>query len=368
MDKPLKVQIRQKHLAWKEYKRTRSVESLSNFRLIRNKVTKSFRLAEKQYFLSLHRNTRNTHSPTSARHFWKHIKRLTGQHRKATIPDLQTTNPDGTTNVFSDDQAKADLLNAFFAQQTNLADVPLTLPDLSNFYTDEHVADSLSTSSTEVFDTLIKLKAGKAPGKDSITPELLSKCASGIANSLSLLFNRSFSECRIPRDWKEALVVPIHKGGSRTIPTNYRPIALLSVVSKVLEKIVHRRLSMFLQPVLSCKQSGFRKQDSTEFQLTRLVQHWSTAMDRSQFVGVIFLDIKKAFDRVYLPGLIYKLQSAGVHGNALNWFRNFLLDRRQRTIIGQSVSALEYLHAGVPQGAILSPLLFTLYERHNCVP
>ena len=161
---------------------------------------------------------------------------MTGQHRKATIPDLQTTNPDGTLNVFSDDQAKADLLNAFFAQQTNLADVPLTLPDLSNFYTDEHVADSLSTSSTEVFDTLVKLKAGKAPGKDSITPELLSKCASGIANSLSLLFNRSFSECRIPRDWKEALVVPIHKGGSRTIPTNYRPIALLSVVSKVLEK------------------------------------------------------------------------------------------------------------------------------------
>ena len=73
LDKPLKVQIRQKHLAWKEYKRTRSVESLSNFRLIRNNVTKSLRLAEKQYFLSLHRNTRNTHSPTSAQHFWKGI-------------------------------------------------------------------------------------------------------------------------------------------------------------------------------------------------------------------------------------------------------------------------------------------------------
>ena len=107
-----------------------------------------------------------------------------------TIPDLQTTNPDGTTNVFSDDQAKADLLNAFFAQQTNLADVPLTLPDLSNFYTDEHVADSLSTSSTEVFDTQVKLKAGKAPGKDSITPELLSKCAScGVRLMIYALIN-----------------------------------------------------------------------------------------------------------------------------------------------------------------------------------
>ena len=139
--------------------------------------------------------------------------------------------------TFFSDDGKSRLLNAFFAQQTKLSDVPLTLPDLSNFNTDEYVADSLSTSSTEVFDTLVKLKAGKAPGKDSITPELLSKCASGIANSLSLLFNRSFSERRIPSDWKEALVVPIHKGGSRTIPTNYRPIALLSVVSKVLEKL-----------------------------------------------------------------------------------------------------------------------------------
>ena len=118
---------------------------------------------------------------------------------------------------------------------------------------------------------------------------------------------------------------------------------------------------MFLQPLLSSKQSGFRKRDSTEFQLTRLVQQWSNAMDKSQFVGVIFLDIKKAFDRVYLPGLLYKLESAGVRGRALQWFRNFLQNRCQRTMIGQSVSSVEYFHAGVPQDAILSPLLFSLY-------
>ena len=152
--------------------------------------------------------------------------------------------------------------------------------------------------------------------------------------------------------------------GSRSAPTNYRPIALLSVVSKVLEKIVHRRLSMFLQPILSSKQSGFRKRDSAEYQLTRLVQQWSNAMDKSQFVGVIFLDIKKAFDGVYLPGLLYKLESAGVRGRALQWFRNFLQNRCQRTMIGQSFSSVEYLHAGVPQGACdLEPSpVFTVHE------
>ena len=144
----------------------------------------------------------------------------------------------------------------------------------------------------------------------------------GIADSLAVLVNRSFTECAIPSEGREALVlvVSIFKSGSWSAPTNYRPIALLSVASKVLEKIVHHRHSMFLQPILSYKQSGFHKHDSTEFQLTRLVQQWSNAMDKSQFVGVIFLHTKKAFDRVYLPGLLYKLESAGVRGRALQWF------------------------------------------------
>ena len=84
-------------------------------------------------------------------------------------------------------------------------------------------------------------------------------------------------------------------------------------------------------------------------------------MKKSQFVGVIFLDIKKAFDRVYLPRLLRKLKSAGVRGSALHWFRNFLQNRCQRSMIGQSISSVEHLHAGVPQYAILSPLLFSLY-------
>ena len=84
-------------------------------------------------------------------------------------------------------------------------------------------------------------------------------------------------------------------------------------------------------------------------------------MKKSQFVGVIFLDIKKAFDRVYLPRLLRKLKSAGVRGSALHWFRNFLQNSCQRSMIGQSISSVEHLHAGVPQDAILSPLLFSLY-------
>ena len=96
-------------------------------------------------------------------------------------------------------------------------------------------------------------------------------------------------------------------------------------------------------------------------QLIRLVQEWSCALDDSHLVGVVFFDIKKAFDRVWLPGLLHKLKSVGVQGKALAWFRSYLVGHCQRTAVGRHLSATASLHAGVPQGAVLSPLLFSLY-------
>ena len=128
-----------------------------------------------------------------------------------------------------------------------------------------------------------------------------------------------------------------------------------------MEKIVLKRLSPFLDPLISPKQSGFRKRDSTSLQLLRLVQEWSDSLDSSHLIGVIFFDFKKAFDRVCLPGLILKLEAAGLQGKALEWCKSFLLDRCQRVCVGGQVSSIAPLFAGVPQGAILSPLLFSLY-------
>ena len=219
----------------------------------------------------------------------------------------------------------------------------------------------MRTTPSEVYNVLVRLKPCKAPGSDGITPRLLSACSCGIAVSLSRLFNRSFAEACVPQEWKDALVVPIFKSGSKSSATNYRPIALLSLVSKTLEKIVSVKLSYHLQPFLSSRQSGFRRKYGTELQLLRLVQEWSSALDSGKYVGVVFFDIKKAFDRVWHDGLLCKLQSLGVSGSALQWFHSFLSNRRQRVIVGNSTSEFQPLHAGVPQGAILSPLLFLVY-------
>ena len=162
-------------------------------------------------------------------------------------------------------------------------------------------------------------------------------------------------------EWKTATVVPVFKRGDRSKTTNYRPISLLCIVSKVLEKLVSHRLAPFLQPLISSRQSGFQKHDGTVFQLLRLVQRWSEALDASEQVGVIFLDLKKAFDRVWHAGLIAKLHAAGVRGQLLAWLTDFLSNRQQRVRVGSAISDCAGLHAGVPQGAVLSPLLFLLY-------
>ena len=280
--------VREKHIAWRAYKRSRSDEHLLVFRQLRNKVTASLRAAERQHLQSLHRDNRLHHTPSSAQCFWGYVKRMTGKVKGSTILDLEVSKPDGSNVAVSHDDAKANALNNFFVEQTRLVSAPSSFPDLSQVYTDESVADSLHTSPSEVFDCLRHLKPGKAPGLDELPPKLLSACAPGIAGSLCDLFNRSFDESTVPSDWKMALVVPVYKGGSRSTPSNYRPIALLSIVSKVMEKIVFRRLHTFLSPVLSSKQSGFRKKDSTNLQLIRLIQEWSAALDSSRLVGVVF--------------------------------------------------------------------------------
>ena len=359
IDSKLRELIKQKHAAWRACKRFPTSDChRSAFQCVRNKVTSALRSAEKRYLQLLHCDMRLTKHCDSAKHFWSYIKRVTGRIKISTVPDL-TVLEDGTSVTITSDVEKARVLNQHFAKQTRLENIPLSFPELPS--PSELSPESFSTTPAEVYDTLSALKPGKAPGLDELPPRLLSLCAKGISVSLCTLFNRSFSEGKVPSAWKEALVVPVFKGGQRDAPANYRPIALLSIVSKTMEKIVLKRLTAFLGPLVTPKQSGFRRKDGTSPQLIRLVQEWSAALDSAHLVAVVFFDFKKAFDRVCLPGLILKLKSAGLQGKALSWCESFLTGRRQRVRLGSEISAAEELHAGVPQGAILSPLFFSIY-------
>ncbi len=353
--------IKEKRKAYRTYKRNPTNDNREAFNSVRNRVTHLIRKASRAHTSTLHRRLRLDPSPSASSDFWQHIKAITGKTKKTIIPDLITQDQTAT-----DARAKANLLNNFFAEQTKLPDADIQIPDADSLPFNEECFSSIFTTPSEVYDILQSLKVNKAAGPDGLTPRLLRLCSSGIATSLAILFNRSYAEGCFPDDWKHALVIPIFKKGDRHTLGNYRPISLLSVVSKVMERVVYNKLYKFLAPVLSANQSGFKKKDGTALQLLRLTQEWSEAVDRSQYVGVVFLDLKKAFDRVWHKGLLVKLERAGVRGQALKWFLSFLSNRRQSTLVEDMVSSFASVHAGVPQGAILSPLLFSLYLNDMC--
>ena len=116
------------------------------------------------------------------------------------------------------------------------------------------------------------------------------------------------------------MVSPIFKKGSRACPTNYRPISLLPVVSKLQERIAHKALYRHIQPHLPPEQSGFRKSDSTEYQISRLLHELAADLEVKKSVHGCFFDLSKAFDRVWHRGLLHKLENHGVRGAALRWF------------------------------------------------
>ena len=356
--KEIEQLIKEKRYAYRRFKKNPSPELRLRFTTIRNKVTARIRKAERAYASTLHRQAQLSPSKSTSRDFWHFVRNLTGKSQRK--PPSLLIDP-LSQQKFSTPESKANLLNRFFVEQTNL-DVPAnSKPDATSVPVNPCSFTYLETTPTAVFKVLSTLKTHKAGGLDNIPARLLKYCAIGITDSLTCLFNRSFELSEFPTAWKEALVVPIHKKGSMTDPGNYRPIALLPIVSKVLERIVHDKLSPFLQPWLQDKQSGFKKGDGTVPQLLRLCQDWNKQIDSSSYVGALFFDLKKAFDRVWHDGLLVKVEAAGIRGSALAWIRSFLSLRRQITTIeGFSSSSIE-IRAGVPQGAILSPLLFSIY-------
>ena len=225
--------------------------------------------------------------------------------------------------------------------------------------------DFIVATEEEVNDLLKCIDTTKATGPDGISPKLLYEAGASIVPSLTKLINLSLSTSKVPnyKDWKIANVIPLFKKGDKHERNNYRPVSLLSCVSKILERIVFKHLFNYLREhgLLSKDQSGFQPGDSTVNQLSFLYHFLAEALDQKKDVHIVFCDIKKAFDRVWHKGLIYKLRKIGISGTLLLWFMDYLNDRHQRVVVRGQQSEVGSIKAGVPQGSVLGPLLFLIY-------
>ena len=215
----------------------------------------------------------------------------------------------------------------------------------------------------EIIQIIGNLKNTNSKGFDDIPVNVLKFCRNELATVLSHINNLSLSSGVFPNVLKIAKVLPIFKNGDKKIVSNYRPISVLSVFSKIFEKIVYTRLFEYLDVnhILSNSQFGFRQKLSTSMALLELTDVISKCMDSNNFTVGVFLDLAKAFDTVDHGILFAKLNHYGVRGISNNWFRSYLATRRQYVTINGVSSDFSNITCGVPQGSILGPLLFIVY-------
>ncbi len=214
------------------------------------------------------------------------------------------------------------------------------------------------------------LNPKKSPGYDGLSVKVIRSVTDVILEPLSYIFNLTFISGNIPDNLKTALITPVFKANENNEFKNYRPISVLTCFSKLLEKLMYKRLIKFIEKnrMLTHHQYGFRENRSTELAIIELTSELTKAIDNGEFTIGIFLDLSKAFDTINHRILIQKLEHYDIRGVAQLWFQNYLTNRKQIVKYNQVRSKEMLIQTGVPQGSILGPILFLLYmnDIENC--
>ena len=237
--------------------------------------------------------------------------------------------------------------------------------NFKNYYRSKGLIENMfrliGTTEEYVFNLIRKLEINKSTGLDCIPARFIKDGAPILKGPITHIINKSIYTNEVLQGFKEARVKPLYKKNNRQEVSNYRPVSILNIISKVLERTVYDQLSNYLKAnnIIYEFQSGFRDSHSTDTCLTHLLDLLKTNMSKGKYTGLALLDLQKAFDTVDHHILCEKLRAMGVE--SVEWFYSYLSGRSQIVKIDEHCSETRNISCGVPQGSILGPLLFLCY-------
>ena len=333
----------------------------SAYNLFRNRTTREIKKAKQNYYKDFFQNNLNNMKNT-----WKGIKNILNLSNNRG-PQISQLLYKGKT--IANNKSMANAFNEFFTEigpRLN-EDIPspTNLRDPS-IYLSPRIPHSFLIAPTtphEVNDLIATLDDSKSSGPSVIPTKFLKMARNEISTPLSDICNSSFTEGIFPEKNKIAKVIPSHKKGSTKDVNNYRPISLLSVFSKIMEKLIAARLNDFLElhDIIYPQQFGFRSGCSTTHSLISITETINKTIEDKKFGCGVFIDLKKAFDTVNHQILLKKLEHYGIRDKALLWFSSYLTDRKQYVHLNGCNSDIKEITCGVPQGSVLGPIHFLLY-------
>lgn len=352
--------INRKNKLYKKFLKRMSSENENKYKQYRNILSKILRDAKRLYYQNLLHENKNNSKKT-----WQILNEIVNR-RKARCNELPSTFIGVEGKIFEGAEI-ADGFNHFFSSIGSQLEQKIPSSDSSPLmFLDEPLYENfnkeLHTNSIDVVNIIKSLNL-VGGGIDKISTNVLLLTYECIISHLTFFFNLCLRTAVFPTHLKVAIIKPIFKAGEKNSFNNYRPISLLPILSKILEKILFNYISSYLNEhnVLHPLQFGFRKAHSTYMPIAHLVDQITSSLQNKLTTCVLYLDLKKAFDTVSFNILLDKLYYIGIKGNLHKMIQSYLTNRTQKTQINLYTSGEEKVNMGVPQGSILGPLLFIIY-------
>ncbi|CAK1598296.1 unnamed protein product [Parnassius mnemosyne] len=344
----LKHLIIKKGFAKSKLKAERSDKNLRNYKKVRNRCNTLCRDAQRRH---IHKSVENGDTAK----VWKFLQSLgVGKASSSSFQhnfDIELLNQHFTSSSTIDSSDKERTLSILSSTPT-----PNFPPFKFTPFTDCDVKKNILSISS------------KAVGDDSVSRNMILPILEFVTPILTHILNKSISTSKFPEAWKSAQVIPLPKKAQASHFTDFRPISILPFLSKVLEKLVFQQLCQYLDrnSLLNPVQSGFRSGHSTTTALVKVTDDIRRGMDNKQLTVLVLLDFSNAFNTVDFDILLSLLRSINISPSVVGWFQSYLRGRRQRIRVEDKFSSWCELPAGVPQGGVLSPLLFAIFINSIC--